>query len=175
MEHTTRQDMPDTGVYPFLRLIANPAKHGLIQLNQKQGTSNHKNAALVHGTIPQKKVALLSPLRSRGEGSRSETGGWYPAAKAPPASFRSASPLFHRGEWFHLQQSLCLGDSGADPRSRRRILLNHELLIYATASSNLCEYYPPTFALSGKVALHVFCAYLIEFCTKLSHEDKLVY
>ena len=40
----------------------------------------------------------VSPLRNRGEGSRSETGGVSSLPEDPPASLRSASPLFHRGD-----------------------------------------------------------------------------
>jgi hypothetical protein len=38
------------------------------------------------------------PLWNRGEGSRSETGGSLAQVNHPPASLRSASPLFHRGD-----------------------------------------------------------------------------
>jgi general secretion pathway protein A len=43
-------------------------------------------------------VLALSPLWNRGEGSRSETGGCFARPNNPPASLRSASSLFHRGD-----------------------------------------------------------------------------
>ena len=48
--------------------------------------------------LPEVNEGIVSPLRSRGEGSRRETGGFSPKRKHPPASLRSASPLFHRGD-----------------------------------------------------------------------------
>jgi len=46
----------------------------------------------------REEVEAVSPLRNRGEGSRSETGGLPALPEAPPASLRSASPLLHRGD-----------------------------------------------------------------------------
>ena len=51
--------------------------------------------------------SAVSPPGSRGEGSRSETGGSASRPKHPPASLRSASPLFHRGD------STSIGADGA--------------------------------------------------------------
>jgi cobyrinic acid a,c-diamide synthase len=41
---------------------------------------------------------VLSPLRSRGEGSRQRDRGVLPPAQTTPLRLRSASPLFHRGD-----------------------------------------------------------------------------